>query len=349
MATIRPLERGDIPAVFGLVEANFEAFERDRRFFEAMLLDDPWTPDPPAALVALEGEEIVGFIGAQDRRMSLDGSEIRGVSVSQFVVTPPHRTGGTPMQLLRGLLSGPQDLTWAEGAPEPVARMWRVLGGDADHARDCDWMLVLRPSRWLSGVIGDASRRRISRHTIPVSALPTRALRARTLRREHEPSAGSVSAGDATPSEVVEALPALTRGYRLRISYDEAHLGHMLEQWGALSGIVCRLVRRHERTIGWYVYISKPGRVGRALHVAALERETGAVLADLVGDAVARGHTALSGRLEPHLSEALRDWGPAFGLGYRPVVHASEPELRAALGRTDSLLSEFGSIDSPWL
>ena len=262
MSTIRPLERADLPAVIALMRPNFESFSRDRSFVEGTLADDPWAPDPLPALVSEDGGEIVGFIGAQARRMTFDGNEVRGVSVSQFVVAPERRGGGAALGLLRHLFSGPQELTWAEDSPENVARMWGVLGGGVDHSRTCDWMLILRPVRWLGRIIPRAPREGFPKHTVPVPALPTGALR--TRRRVKQASVADIVGHDASAAEAAAELPALTRRIRLRADYDEQHLDHKLKHWSSVAGdLVSRLVRRRGRTVGWYVYIPRPG--GRAV------------------------------------------------------------------------------------
>jgi hypothetical protein len=347
---IRPLDRADLPRVRELVHAHMDAFTRPQSFMEATLLDDPWARDPARALVGVDGDEIVGFIGAQERRMSFDGSPITGVNVSQFVVAPEHRTGGVAIRLLRELFGGGQDLTWAEGAPEAVTRMWRLLGGDVDHARNCDWMVVLRPGRWLRRVASVALVRGLPRDLLPVAAVPGHTLSPKAGRRLQRPSLNGVNAHDAPGGEIADALPALTKGVRVRVAYDEAHLDHMLRHWGTTAGdIVSRLVARGDRPIGWYVYAPLRGQAGRLVYLSAVEREAGTVLAEMFAHARGSGGIALGGRLEPHLAEPLRAWRPVLGFGSRPVFHTKDAELRAALASTASVLSELDSVDNGWL
>ena len=347
-STIRPLVRGDLASVTPLIHAHMDAFTRDPGFVEATLLDDPWTPDPAPALVATDEGRLVGFLGAQERRMTFDESTITGVNVSQFVVVPDRRASGVATQLLRTLLTGEQDITWAEGAPEVVARMWRVLGGHVDHARGCDWMVVLRPRPWLRRVIARAPRGGFPRELAPVGAVPARALRPRP--RDRSPSLDGVSGREASAAEVVAALPGLTKRIRVRVEYDEQHLDHMLRQWRVASGgIVCRLVERQGREIGWYVYTTRAGQASRVLCIVAADRQAETVVAELMTDAHRRGSVAISGRLEPHISEAVRSWAPAIGLGARPLFHASDPTLRTTIASSSTLLTELDSIDNRWL
>ena len=67
-------------------------------------LEDPWHDDEIPSLVAIEDGEVVGFIRSQVRPMSFDGSPIRGVCLSDLVVSPEHRRGAAGAMLLGRLL-----------------------------------------------------------------------------------------------------------------------------------------------------------------------------------------------------------------------------------------------------
>ena len=47
VATIRPIERDDLPTVAALVRANLEGWTRDADGLARVLFDHPWAPSPP--------------------------------------------------------------------------------------------------------------------------------------------------------------------------------------------------------------------------------------------------------------------------------------------------------------
>ena len=84
------------------------------------------------------------------------------------------------------------------------------------------------------------------------------------------------------------------------------------------------------------------------LCIAAEARNADAVVGELVADARRRGTAVISGRLEPHLDDAIRRRPAALSLAQQPIVHARDPKVLAALGPSASLLTEFDLVDCEW-
>ncbi len=200
--------------------------------------------------------------------------------------------------LLRGMLSGDQDLTWTDSATETVARMWRSFGGQLDHPRSCDWMLVLRPFRWARGLLAAAALRRTPvRELMPVRAVPLQALRPRSAPNAFPSPPADLRGEDATGAAIVPHLEDLTRGFRLRVDYDQPYLDQLFAQVESVMGpLVRRIVSRAGAPIGWYAYLCRPGGVSRVLHICAPEAEIEAVVGELIDDARRRGSAVLAGR-----------------------------------------------------
>ncbi len=359
MTEIRPLELADLPAVGSLLDAHLPGWGGDREFVKATVLDHPWADPEVGSLVALADDgEVIGFIGAQARRIRFDGRDLRGVCCSHLVVAPDSRAGAAGALLLSRLLKGPQDLTFSDSAIPIVARIWRTFGGHVDHARVCDWMLVLRPAAWL-GSWGSwlVRRRKIDRSLIPVGAFPFQAwagLRPGRgtmvwedgeLRRASDLNPG-VSGEDASTDEILAQLPALSARTRLRVDYDKEYLDDLFAKIRSHSGeLVCRVVKADDRPIGWYCYLPRLETASRVLHIAGPETDIDLVVGELVDHARGRGSRVIAGRLEPHLDAPLRRRLAAVGLVRESVLHARDPELRAVLGTGAALLTQ---LDSEW-
>ncbi|MQA76155.1 MAG: hypothetical protein GEU88_17775, partial [Solirubrobacterales bacterium] len=222
MSEIRALRDADLPAVEGLLDALLPGWGGDREFLAATILAHPWADPELTSLVTVdEHGEVFGFIGTQVRRLRFDDRELRGVCCSHLVVAPNRRGGAAGALLLGRLLKGPQDVTWSDSANEAVVRMWRTFGGHLDHARACDWMLVLRPAAWVRAGIAAALRgHRPGRELVPVGALPLHAITDRAAKRRQPKGLDpDISGLDVDAAEIVEHLPRLTSRLRVRVDY----------------------------------------------------------------------------------------------------------------------------------
>jgi hypothetical protein len=348
MPTIRPIERDDLPAVAELVRANLEGWSRDADGLARVLIDHPWAPDRVPALVAIDDAgELIGSIGAQARRVRFGDAELAGVSVSYLVVAADRRAGAAGVLMIRELLGGGQDLTWTDSGTPAVVRIWRALGGHLDHSRTGDWMLVLRPGRWLR----DLAATRISRrHSADYRAAPVPALPFSSLPGRNRSIAAGANLGgaDVSPRELAEHLGPVASGIKLHVAHDGGFLEAQFEYLASLGErVVCRLVRRDGQPIGWHAYVFRPIS-SRVLCIAAREDHAEDVLSDLVTDARRRGTAVISGRLEPHLDRAIRSRPAVIGLAQQPIVHARDPELLAAVASSASLLTELDLVDCEW-
>jgi hypothetical protein len=346
MAEIRALERADLPAVAKLVGAELSGWRRDAATLEHALLDHPWADEGTPSLVAVEGGRVIGSVGAQYRRLRFEGRELIGVSVSHLVVSRDGRGSAAGALLIRRLLSGPQDLTWTDDSTPQAERIWRMFGAEADHARAAEWLLVLRRGAWWSRVPQIVVRpARRKRTWFPLNAVPLHALGLRpgVPAQTADPE---LTSEEVTPEELAAVPPPDARGVRLQVAHDAASVAWGIEHLRRLGRPpVIRLVRRGDVPIGWYAWLPHP-LVCRVVHVAAAPADVGQVAGRLVADARQQGVVALAGRVEPHLDAVLRSWSAGVSLGQRPLLHARDPELRAACASSSALLTELDLVDS---
>ena len=346
MAEIRALERDDLAAVNALMRAHLGGWEDAPRLLEQTLLDHPWVDPETPSLVAEEDGRVVGFIGAQPRRLRLEDRVVRGVCCSHLVVDPSSRGQAVGALLLGDLLKGAQDLTWSDSADDVVARMWTTFGGRIDHARAYDWLYVLRPAAWVGQTMAAAARRRFGREAFPVGGLPVHALGGRLIPRAHPGVPEGVSGVDAAPGAIAEVLEASARKVKLRVDYDEAALAYTLGLVETqMDGCVTRIVRIRDRAIGWYAYLLRPSGASRVLHIAAPLPAVEAVFAELAEHARAHSSAALTGRFEPHLEAPLRLRIAVLGFARRPILHSHDPEVDRLLPTAASLLTR---LDGEW-
>jgi hypothetical protein len=336
------------------MEARFPGWVYGESLIAETLIDSPWTdPELPSYVAVDEQDEVVGFIGAQARRLRLGDRAVRGVVSSHLAVVDDPRAGLAGALLLRKILAGPQDVTWTDSASDTVLALWESLGGVMDYSRCSNWMLVLKPFRWLGAIVRAGARPRansrlhaIAEQAVPVGGIPVHAAGPRLLAPAFPAPASDVDSESATAASIVAHLPAIAGEARLRVDHDEAYLEHLLTLVNASAGpLVSRIVRRRGEPIGWYAYLRRPSGVSRVLHLSAQAPATEAVVGDLIERVRADGAAALTGRAEAHLYESMRSRLALLGYGGRTLVHTRDPEIRSLLGDKSWLLTQ---LDGEW-
>ena len=346
MFEIRPFERADLPAVIRLLGDHLEGWDGNVGLIEAAFLDHPWIdPETPSLVVTEDGGSATGFIGVHPRRIEFGGELVKGACCTHLVVHPDSRTAGGGAQLIRTVMSGPQELTWSDTTVPVVARMWTVFGGRIDYARASDWMIVLRAFRWTGRALAGRIRGRPRTEELPVPGFPAHASRLLTPKA-HPPTPPEITGRDATVAEIVAAQPQVTRRLALYVPYDEAALAFTLEKLEGMGHrVVTRLVARGDTPIGWYAYLERPGGVSRVIHLAAATRDAGDVLGELVDHARETGSAAVWGRYEPHIDAAVRARLAVLGLNSRPAIRARTDKFGLALAGEGSMLTR---LDGEW-
>ncbi len=358
---VRGLRESDLPEVANLhhrvtgespwtpgLDAAYE------RWFSEVFFRDPRsaTTEGVEPLVHTDERGVIdGFLGVSARRMRMGSRSYLAALSSQFVVAPEARSKLVAFQLLRSLLTGPQDLSIADGANEHSARLWRALGGVSSHLYGTHWIRALRPMS-LGAAIG-ARRRRAVALARPLASPVTRALDEVLLRvpGPHRPAApAGIRAEPLTPEAFIEHAPRFCERDALVPDHDVASLRWALSRatdLGRGAPLECSLVRAADgEPLGLYVATLPAGELATALHVAASERGQEPVVRYLVHRAFRRGSVSIGGRVHPPLMRAL---STAFALFHARSTHmliqARRPELIEAFDRG---VATFSHLDGEW-
>jgi len=352
MATLRTLAENDIAAIvalFGRVfpEHRWTSQAACESYFREMLFDNPWSDLRMPSWVAEENGRIVGFQAVMPRPMQFRGRPIRVAVSCQFMVDPDERRGLIALQLAKACISGPQDLTLADGANDSSQRMWIGLGGTAPLLYNLHWVRPLRPARYMLSLLeGRAS------FPLPLAlaarplAFLADAVSAR-LRPNRSLQEQAESADDELdPATMLAHLPGAMNGSALQPVYDARALAWLLRQVALKirhGTLRARIVRDGKlRVIGWYLYYVQAGRIGEVVQIAAENGSFDRVLQRLLADAWRHGAVAVRGRLDPRYVQELSDqhcW--LRQEGPRTLAHSRHAEIMAAIQQGDAMLTRL--------
>lgn len=340
---LRPLREADVAAVAALHRRAFGEGGALRgaaleRLLGDLLCRHPWPDERLPSLVWEEDGEIVGCVGVLPRPLVIDGRPIVAAVGHNFMVAPGRRAQLAALELLRGYLAGPQDLSIAQGNAASL-RLWRATGGAVSIAHSLRWTVPLRPARWALGrMSGRLSGRGLRaagwRGLAPLAALADRA--AAALVRDFAPPPAPATTLDAEPLDVETLCAGLersTRGRALRPRYSPSELEWMLglvERAAPPGGLRAVALRRAGELVGWYHWTLRADRTGEVLLLGALGDAPAAVFDHLRHDAWRRGASAIGGQLEPRWLEVVSERGALVHRGRSsPWLLARGPHERA--------------------
>lgn len=316
-------------------------------YFREMFFDNPWRDPELPSWVAEDDGRVCGFYGVIPRPMLFRGRPIRVAVLCQTMVDPDRRAGLTAARLVKACLSGPQDLTLADGAHEVSRRLWLGIGGAAPLLYGMHWTRPLRPARYALQLL---QARAAVPSALTLAARPLGALadalaaRSRPNRFYREQDGLAEEALD--PATMLAHLPEAFDGSALRPVYDERSLTWLLEQaarkkrHGALRARA--VLDDARRVIGWYLYYVLAGGASEVVQVAACNGSFDRVLQRLLADAWRHGVAAVRGRLEPRYAQELSDrhcWMRRDGSV--TLVHSRHADILASIEQGDAFLSRL--------
>lgn len=349
--TIRIFSEGDIAAAAALFarvypEHRWRSQSACEAYFHEVLFENPWRDLAIPSWVAEENGRMAGFYAVLPRKMLLRGRPIRVAVGCQFMMDPANRNSLAALQLAKACISGPQDLTFADGASAQARRMWVAIGGAAPLLYGLHWIRLLRPARYALSL---AEERGAVNRSVAIAARPlcevADALFARLppnrfLRNDGPPD------DRLDPASMMSHFPEVTGGSALQPDYDAASLAWLLEQTARKKrhgDLRLRAVIGGKRNlIGWYLYYLKAGGAGEVIQIAALDGCFDQVMQHLLADAWNNGATALRGRVEPRFIQELSDRHCWFRReGPWTLIHSRDAEIVDAIQQGDAFLSRL--------
>jgi hypothetical protein len=352
---IRPVETADLAAVATLVRETLHAGGPGSEpalaaFFRRTLIEQPWADPEIPSLVADEDGEIVGFVGAEVRRMRLGDRAMRFAWAAHSVVAPAARARAVGFALTQRLLDGPQDATLGDSASPLVEQMWLRLGGRRLELKGIHWVRVFRPAS-VAARLGAPRRARL-RAGVRRLAGRLDDLTSWLARSAIAPRTTTAADEALTPQAMVDAMPRVGRRLGLHPDYDEAFLDWLFGELPRVKDrgeLVAQLVRdARRRPVGWYVYFLQPGWRSEVLQVAATgERALGTVLDQLLAHAYAHGSAAVRGRLEPGMLCVVAQRRCLLWHRGAAVAHSRDPGVLDAIERPNALVSRLDG--DPWV
>lgn len=199
-------------------------------------------------------------LGIVPRPMVFRDRQIQVATLTQFMVDPKHRHGLAAIKLLGTCFRGPQDMTWVDGASDPVYLLHRPFGSVPAPFYALHWTRVLQPfamARDVLGRSGWANKPLLAAAGVATGVADRIVTRARPLR----PPGTTYSARPASTEEVLDCIEEIGWREPLKPDYDRASFTWLISQVSRVSNRTLRMLVVTDSdgvTCGWLIYFVQP-------------------------------------------------------------------------------------------
>lgn len=353
--SIRQLTEGDVAGVADLFERvypqqRWQSREQCETYFRRIFFANPWRHLELPSWIAVEAGGVAGFAGVLPRPMMYGSRPVSVAVGSQFMVHPERRRTLIALELVKRILSGPQDLFVTDASSDEAKSAWLGVGGVVPILQNLHWTRVLRPMRYTIDLLEKNRRLRplAGAARLPGALVDSLAARLHPNRFARGDRVTRLEPLDA--AGMLDAIPELVESNRaLRAHYDERSLTWLLEEAARKSrhgALRARAVVDTTRLLGWFIYYARAGAINEVLQLTAREDSFDVVLRRLLIDAWEQGATAVRGRVEPRFAPQLSDQHCWFRReGGWTLVHSRDDELLESIERGSA---SIGRLDGQW-
>jgi hypothetical protein len=356
-ASVRDLEREDLPAVAQLFQKTFRKSEHTPPSLVAhlheILFAHPWQDsDLPSKILVSESGRIQGFIGVFPGRLELGGQSLRAAFAGSLMVENPEANPLAGARLIRAFLAGPQDLSLTETANATALGMWQKLSLPFDVGYSLNWLRVFRPAttavRLMEKNVGAA---RVFKPMASVADIIAANTRLSTLRFQPQSRTPRIRFREATRAEFRDATLILKDQFPLRPQWDIPSLDWLIDQASQKRQFGTPFWRVGEtRTGGFagaYAYFGRAGSLGWLLQALCSPDAAGDLVEDLFAHADAAGCAGLRGAGHPWLTPELITRKTSFHGRAFYLAHARDQSLLEPIRSGRALIS--GLAGESWM
>ena len=317
--------------------------------FRRVLFDNSWYDEEiPSLVLRSKKGDIEGFQGVMVRRMIYKGKPIRVAVLHSLMVDPDCGSPMAVILLMKKVLSGPQDLAFADGSNARSTPFWRAMGAEVSYLHSMHWLCLFRPFKHYGNILG---KKRgliglLGRASGFASAFPDFFVRIFWRRYIQSRQVGN---GRVLEVDCRALLLSMNNSFRLSLlhpEYTESDLQSMADFFegktysGHPHGI--EVFNEKNQRVGSCVYRDSTAKGMNVLFLWARQDATDFVFNQVLKYALNLGVSNLGGRMDPRFLKSISDYpGRIRQRDLWFILHSRDSEILDAIHQGDAVLSEF--------
>lgn len=350
MGQVNRFVEKDIPDVANIhVKVNHKvdnpASEALKSYYKEIFFHNPWRDnDLPSLVYRSKKGKIVGFIGVIPRRMIFKGKLIRVAIAHRLMVDPNSNYPLAAIKLIKTFFSGPQDMSFSDGANDIGRKFWEGMGGSTAYLYSMNWIRPLRPCRYATSLLGKKRGFRLFSITswpicCLVDSLSAR-IQSSPFRTAPSETYESIDIDDEI---LLSCISEFSKELSLYPEYDSKTIKWLMyflqsnKHRGILKSFV--VYNRKNQPIGVCLYYLNSKKIGEVMLLAARGDSRDGVLKCLLYHAWQEGAISIFGRLEPKFLQNFWDYNCLIKRGSWALVHARNPDILNIINQGYGFLS----------
>jgi len=340
----------DIPAVAALHAKLFQGAdappsEQLKSYYTRVFFHNPWYDEQLPSLVYRCGKrKVTGFIGVIPRVMTVNGGAITVAVAHRLMVDQQAGTPLAAVKLMKRFLSGPQELSLADGANDLGRKFWEGMGGSTAYVYSMNWIRPLKPCSYAMSLLKKNKYLRplavISWPLCQLADVLASTARNSPFRIQPPPDHTVVEIDDKL---LRHCIVELSKSCCLRPEYDVENMRWIWDfiksnkHRGELKGAA--VYNADNLLTGAYLYYLNQRRICEVILLAARNDSRDDVLDQLLTQASKQGAVCVFGRFEPKFTQSFWNRQCLVKRGSWALIHAKNAQLLNIINRGDAHIS----------
>ena len=308
----KPISSFRIEDIDAVVCLSRNYFPRSKEFFfqtlkkrvsELYFKNGELLPNVSPLVSRSENGHVNGFLGVITKQFQYRDRKVTVANCHHLVATKEARKKLIPIRLLQHFLSGPQDISFADGSSDTTRQLWERLGGESVTGESIYYKIPLRPASFTADHFLKQNKYRMDsgiRSLATCTDSIAGSMRVPLFYRKKESGIVIIPLHKEIMEVLLEKMESF---YLLFPQYEPSDIERLFRlldgetRYGTLQKAA--LLDSKDQPIGWFIYYAQKKGVCEVIQAVSIPGKETELFDSLSWHAFSMGGVELSGRLMP--------------------------------------------------